>query len=100
MSVSRPEAIASQPSRWARVASAKVSSNQRRTNGRKSAIHTEFYASAEAHLAQQQAAQRGARGFELGEGREGGVCGHVEGLAGPGTGAPDRGHFLAPAGII
>src|SRR2546427_10272056 len=65
MSVSRPEAIASQPSRCGRVASANVSWNQRRMNGRKSAIQIKFYASAEAHLTQQQSAQRAPGILEL-----------------------------------
>src|SRR5438045_26342 len=38
MRVSRPEAMASQPSRCGRVASANVCSNQLRTNGRNSGI--------------------------------------------------------------
>jgi hypothetical protein len=36
--VSRPDAIAFQPSRWGVVGSRNVSSNQRRTNGRNGAI--------------------------------------------------------------
>ncbi|MBI2014019.1 MAG: hypothetical protein HYS77_00510 [Candidatus Rokubacteria bacterium] len=38
ISVSRPEAIAAQPSRCGRVGSRNVVSNQRRTNGRNSGI--------------------------------------------------------------
>src|SRR5256885_2460608 len=61
---------------------------------------TESYASAEAHLTQQQAAQRGARVLELREDREVVVRGHVERLAGQAPGAPHRGHFLTLAVIF
>src|SRR5882672_10814513 len=88
MSVSRPEAIASQPSRCGRVASANVSSNQRRMKGRKSAIQIKAYASAEAHLAQQQSAQRAPGILEIREDREVVVLGQVEGLAGQAAASP------------
>src|SRR6267143_2385691 len=61
---------------------------------------TEFYASAEAHLTQQQAAQRGARVLELREDREVIVRGHVECLARQPPGPPHRGPLLALAVIL
>src|SRR3989442_15924805 len=70
MSVSRPEAIASQPSRCGRVASANVSANQRRAKGRKTGIQMKFYASAEAHLTQEQSAQRAPGGLQPRQDRE------------------------------
>src|SRR5882762_7702919 len=61
---------------------------------------TEFYASAEAHLTQQQAAQRGARVLELREDREVIVRGHVECLARQPPGPPHRGQLLTLAVIL
>src|SRR5207249_7509103 len=61
---------------------------------------TRFYASAEAHLPQQQAAQGGARVLELGEDREVVQAGHVERLAGQPLRPPHRGKLLALAVIL
>src|SRR5258706_837006 len=95
MSVSRPEAIASQPSACGRVAWANVSSNQRRTNGRKSAIQIRFYTSAHAHLAQEQAAQRAARVLQLRDDREVVVLGQGRHLTRELPAAPGGGQRLA-----
>src|SRR5439155_5347626 len=95
MSVSRPEAIASQPSACGRVAWANVSSNQRRTNGRKAAIQIRFYTSAQAHLAQEQAAQRAARILELRDDREMVVFPHGDDLTRQLSAVPGGGQRLA-----
>src|SRR5207249_5697250 len=71
----------------------------RRTSGGRTGgsrpFNRRFYASAEAHLTQQETAQRGARILELREDREVVMPGHVDRLAREPAGPPHGGELFA-----